>query len=102
MSLFQCENCGCAENTALSGQGCNGFAEQFYDWSGIEELKGKKLCSSCAPTKLKDGERSRLGIWHGKFSRTFLPRGMFKTNDVGNLEHTETGETDFKKYALNE
>ena len=33
MSLFQCQVCGCCENTALSGQGCDGFVEDFYNWT---------------------------------------------------------------------
>lgn len=66
MSLYQCEQCGCQENTAT---GCY--------WG-----REKKLCSFCG-----DGE------WHGKFKRKFLPKGLFKTNRVGNLEHKETGES---------
>ncbi len=100
MSLFQCELCGCAENTALSFQGCaSWFADQF-DWSRIEDRKGKKLCSACAPAYFKDNSTSGLGAWHGQFTRTFLPLGMFKTNRQGNLEHIKTGDTDYKKYAL--
>lgn len=86
MSLFQCEHCGCKENTALSGQGCNGFAESFYDWTGLEERKGKKLCSACAPPRYSDGTPSGLGKWHGEFERVFLPMGEYRTDRVGNLE----------------
>lgn len=100
MSLFQCENCGCVENTALSCQGCIGFAESFFDWSGFEGRKGKKLCSVCGPTKMFDGTPSGLGAWHDQFKRVMLEPGTFKTNSVGNLEHIETGDTDFKKYEL--
>lgn len=39
MSLFQCENCGCVENTALSSQGFNGFFENYT--TGHMHLKGK-------------------------------------------------------------
>ncbi len=100
MSLFQCENCGCCENTALSCQGCNGYAETFFDWTGLEDRKGKKLCSACAPSKHKDGTPSELGVWHGEFARTFLPMGEFFTNRVGNLEHKATGSENFKQYAI--
>lgn len=100
MSLFQCENCGCVENTALSSQGCNGYMEQFFDWSGIEDRKGKKLCCVCAPTIHTDGTPTEFGVWHDRFSRKFLPMGMFKTNRVGNLEHIETGEEDYNKYVI--
>jgi len=81
MSLFQCEDCGCCENTAL----CN------YHWRRLEKLS--MLCSACDPEIKK---------WHGEFERTFLPKDMFETNGVGNLAHKDTGETDFKKYAVNE
>jgi len=101
MSLFQCEVCGCVENTALSSQGIKGFAERLFDWKGFEERKGKLLCSVCAPTKFTDGTPTEYGKWHNKFNRKFLPIGMFKTNKVGNLEHIETGSEDYNKYTLN-
>ncbi|TCD20943.1 hypothetical protein E0D81_09020 [Lelliottia amnigena] len=100
MSLFQCENCGCCENTALSSQGFNGFFEKLYDWSYAPERKGMKLCSACGPVKYSDGDETEYGDWHGKFDRTYLPKGMFFTNRVGNLEHKETGSDDFRMYAL--
>lgn len=100
MSLFQCGNCGCCENTALSGQGCYGHAENLFDWTGLEGRKGKKLCSACAPTKYKDGTPTEYGQWHGHFDRVFLPPGMFKTAKNGNLAHVETGDEDFRKYEL--
>ena len=100
MSLFQCGHCGCCENTALSGQGCNGFAETFYDWTGFEDRKGKRLCSACAPTRYSDGGATLFGCWHGSFPRVFLPVGQFRTASNGNLEHVETGDQDFRKYAI--
>ena len=100
MSLFQCERCGCCENTALSGQGCNGFAEGFYDWTGFEDRKGKRLCSACAPTNYADGTPTDFGKWHGEFDQVFLPKGMFRTARNGNLEHTETGDQDFRKHKI--
>ena len=100
MSLFQCEVCGCGENTALSMQGCDGYAATFFDWSGFEGHKGKKLCSACAPTNYKDGKPSGLGVWHGQFPRRYLPMGMFKTAQNGNLEHKETGEQNIDPYVL--
>lgn len=103
MSLFQCEHCGCCENTALACQGCNGYAETFFDWTGIEARKGKKLCSACAPTQYKDKQGpTKLGKWHDRFPRTFLPMSMFFTNKAGNLEHKETGSEDFRQYAIEE
>ena len=73
MSLYQCEQCGAMENTAL----------------GSYWLQKKKLCSECAD-----------GVWHGRFEKIILPLGMFVTNREGNLEHKETGDTDIKKYAI--
>ena len=100
MSLFQCQRCGCVENTALSRQGCNGYAERFFDWTGRELSKGLKLCSACAPDKMVDGAASKLGTWHGEFKRVYLPMGEFETNEVGNLRHKVTGDCDYRKYAL--
>lgn len=98
MSLFQCENCGCCENTAPSHQGCS--LVDCYNWTGIEDRKGKKLCSVCGPTEYSDGGATGLGIWHNLFPRTFLEKGQFKTNREGNLEHIETGRTDFRAFAI--
>lgn len=86
MSLFQCQHCGCKENTALASQGCVGYAETFFDWTGLEDRRGKKLCSACGPPKYIDGTPSRLGKWHGQFPQEFLPMGMYKTDRHGNLE----------------
>jgi len=99
MSLFQCEKCGCVENTALACQGFKNIAECF-DWTGIEEDEGKLLCSACGPTKKRHGSKSEFGEWHGRFDRIYLPLGEFKTNRQGNLEHIESGDTDFRKYEI--
>lgn len=99
MSLFQCGHCGCCENTALTGVGTEHCAE-WYNWEGIEEREGKKLCSACAPTKYEDGTKTQYGKWHGEFPRVFLPKGKFKTNRVGNLEHIESGSEDYRQYAV--
>lgn len=100
MSLFQCQHCGCCENTALSWQGFAGPFSEDFDWTGIEERRGKKLCSACGPTKFKGGASTEAGAWHGRFARTFLPLGMFRTARNGNLEHVETRDQDFRKYAV--
>ena len=99
MSLFQCENCGCVENTALSCQGIKPMAKHF-DWAGIEERRGMLLCSACAPTLHSDKTPTEFGKWHGQFERKYLPKGMFKTASNGNLEHIETGEQDYRKYVI--
>lgn len=80
MSLFQCSECGCCENTAL----CN------YHWS-VGYLKQVAQCSACDP---------EIGKWHGKFQRTFLPKGEWVTNQRGDLAHHKTGATDFQKHAI--
>lgn len=100
MSLFQCEHCGCVENTALSAQGFKMMAHLF-DWTGIEDRNGKRVCSACGPTHFRSGKRAEeFGQWHGVFKRTFLPMGMFKTNCVGNLEHIETGSENYRQYEI--
>lgn len=99
MSLFQCENCGCCENTALASQGFVALSECF-DWTGMEEKRGMRLCSACGPTKYADGEPTEYGEWHGRFDRVYLPKGMFRTARNGNLEHVETGDQEYRKYAV--
>lgn len=100
MSLFQCAKCGCCENTALSACGHLGM-EDFFNWTGLEEWRGKQLCSACSPTKYRDGGTAeKAGKWHEKFDRVFLPPGEFHTNRRGDLQHTETGRTDFRAFEI--
>lgn len=99
MSLFQCEECGCCENTALSSYHSRNMSELF-DWTGIEARKGKMLCSACGPTKYSGGTATEYGKWHDRFDRVLLQKGMFGTAKDGNLEHLETGDQDFRKYAV--
>lgn len=73
---------------------------QYFDWTGIEARKGNLLCSACGPTHYADGRPTKFGVWHGKFPRRYLPMGMFKTAQNGNLEHRETGEQAIDKYVL--
>lgn len=79
MSLFQCSKCGCRENTAVS------------NWAWRTTHGQEPLCSACDPL---------IGKWHEEFPRIFLPLGEFKTNQVGNLEHIATGDTDVSKYQI--
>lgn len=100
MSLYQCEHCGCCENTAL---GCYWSAKtdpDLFDWTDIGDRRGKYLCSACGPTRYSDGDVTGHGEWHGRFTRVFLPMGAFRTNREGNLEHIETGRTDFRAFAI--
>jgi len=101
MSLFQCEVCGCVENTGLSSQGFTGVYEGFFDWVGIEDRRGKRLCSACGPTRSASGNQTEFGKWHGIFARTYLPKGQFRTAP-GGLEHVLTGERDYRRFALSE
>lgn len=80
MSLFQCRECGCRENTAC----CLFWTSQFANG-------GRNLCSACDP---------RINRWHGNFPRMFLPKGEFKTNAQGNLEHKATGRTDLEIFEI--
>lgn len=101
MSLFQCENCGCCENTALAAQGFQ-MMKSLFDWTYAPELEGKLLCSACGPVKYNDGTPTKFGKWHGVFSRQFLPKGEFHTNERGDLEHTATGSTNFLEVHTHE
>lgn len=56
------------------------------------------ICSACDT----DESIGAKGKWHDMFERVFLPKGKFKTNDRGNLEHIATGREDFRAYALTE
>lgn len=78
MSLFQCYECGCRENTAT----CNFWSRMEGQWRGVES-KPWMLCSACDPD---------IGKWHDRFPRHFLPKGMFVTNKQGNLAHKDTGD----------
>lgn len=98
MSLYQCQHCGCMENTAPGMQPRT--PTEWFDWTGIEDRKGKHLCSVCAPTRHSDGTPTDRGEWHGLFDRVFLPLGEFRTNRQGNLEHIETGRTDIRAFAI--
>lgn len=83
MSLFQCYNCGCVENTAPSSQG---FAQpQYFDWTGIEHLAGKRICSDCGPTKYRSGNPRRISSY--QIVRKYYPHNTLITNKVGNVEH---------------
>ena len=84
MSLFQCDKCGCIENTA-----CCGYWYRSFSKSNPKSLK---WCSFCDPD---------IKAWHFKFSRRFLPKDMFYTNREGNLSHKEN-HNDARAYILKE
>lgn len=100
MSLFQCQHCGCCENTATSHQGFNLNIECF-DWTYAPEREGLLLCSACGPAYYSKGSKNKYGgKWHNKFERVFLPLGMFKTTKSGNLEHIESGSEKYMDYKI--
>ena len=88
MSLFQCYECGCRENTAT----CNFWSRMdgAGQWRGVP-AQPWMLCSACDPD---------IGKWHDQFPRLYLPKGMFVTNERGNLAHRETGDENVKAYAI--
>lgn len=82
MSLYQCEKCGCIENTAL------GFYWSRHDEAFRERLGedfGKALCSECMPC-IGNGIFKEGGKWHGKFEKEIFPLGTLETNpNTGNI-----------------
>ena len=86
MSLFQCHECGCRENTATS----NFWMRSTGAYRGVPS-RPWMLCSACDPD---------IGKWHDHFPRLFLPKGMFIMNNQGNLEHKDTGDTDVQAQAI--
>lgn len=102
MSLFQCENCGCAENTALT---CGYIKADFYtkefNWRTALGSKEMRLCSACSPSKYANGKDAKKGgKWHDQFKRAYLPKGEFFTNRHGNLEHKETGSENYHLFEI--
>lgn len=129
MSIFQCNKCGCAENTALthmshcvymmnsdlsSRRASQETIDALMSYKQILGLKPdeefKKLCSACSPIWFNahrnygvgpnPDPQPGIGLWHGEFERIFLPKGQFITDRYGNLAHEKTGDTDIKKYQL--
>lgn len=117
MSVFQCDKCGCIENSACTSA-YHGmiFLEDSPATLSYKEILGLKpeqkfgrYCCVCSPIWFDDEGRYGIGPrpenykseglrrktggeWHGNFERKFLPKGMFKTDRVGNLRHKDTGE----------
>jgi hypothetical protein len=100
MSLFQCDNCGCVDNTATSAQAYPKVYQDFFDWTDMPERRDMKLCHACGPLKYSDGTPTGHGVWHNRFKRTFLPKGKFRTAKNGNLECIATGEQAYFKYEI--
>ena len=96
MSIYQCDKCGCAENTA-----CGWYHSRDSKRLNKPEDIGDKLCSACAVTTWPDGSdrESFNGKWHNRFERTYLPKGEFFTNQMGNIQHMESGLVGNDAYA---
>ena len=118
MSLFQCHLCGCVENSSCTSgyhsrdEFLKRSPEAYASYRKILGLKEGEpypaLCSVCVPAWFtEDGEygvgprppgyksegkkySDRDGTWHGRFERTFLPKGCYHTDEEGNLRHIET------------
>jgi len=89
MSIYQCENCGCVENTALGHYHCRNMKNMFLN---EEKYLNKKLCSSCGPKFYKDGKPTEYGKWHNRFDRHFYPKGKLYTDHNGNVRDIDTKE----------
>jgi hypothetical protein len=124
MSLFQCDKCGCLENTALTGcYWSRNLLEKHPDVLasyrqvlGLDEkAEFGHYCSACNPVWFDEGGEygvgprpvgyenkhgEHMGVWHGRFERIFLPKMLFHTNEDGNLAHMETLDTEVDKYRL--
>lgn len=117
MSLFQCDRCGCVENSACS----DGYLMRFmFDETDPAVVKSYReavgladgeefgcYCCVCSPIQYTADERAYAPFqeehrnkWHNMFSRVFLPIGEWETDKVGNLRHKKTGETNYKKHGL--
>ena len=102
MPLFQCDNCGTIDNTALSECGyeqMNYFLEdpvlinKYKKEFGLKEDEHfGNYCSGCCPL----GEQK----WHGEFDRIYLPKGEFETAPKGNLRHKQTLDEAIEKFAI--
>lgn len=87
MGMFQCCNCGSADNTSF------GWWHNRFDKSLTEEKDiGKPLCQACAPLTYPSGEPTcYTGKWGKRSKRVYLPHGTCFKNKDGNLEHRGTG-----------
>ncbi len=116
MSLFQCDHCGCIENTALTN-GCWGaplvkdVPKALASYREVLGLQGDeefgRYCSACTPIWFNEegnygiGPRPAdyvcrdkdSGKWHGRFERRFLPKGEYETAANGNLRHKVTKQS---------
>ena len=62
MPIFECEECGCVDNTALT---------RYWHRKRHSDLAGRALCSACDP---------EINQWHGAFPRE-KATGLLLCND---------------------
>lgn len=77
MSLYQCDKCGCIENTALGWYWLTKHDDPRFD--------NRNLCSACAPPPDESVGRHHGGKWHGLFERVYYPLRSMETGPNGNL-----------------
>lgn len=96
MPVFQCESCGCVENTALTGY----WTRNRPNVTRAEDL-GKCLCSACTHPTYPDGSNNpRAGKWHNRFKRQYLPLGEWIMNkETRTIYHKGTGATNYLDYC---
>jgi hypothetical protein len=63
MSDYQCDQCGCVENSSLGL-----YWDRHSDHWG-PQIRGRALCSECAPVHYPDGSTTGYGKWHGRFKQ---------------------------------
>lgn len=90
MSLYQCEKCGCVENTACGFYHCSN-SDLFCDYQEGTK-KGMKLCCECGPLKLTNGKPTGYGKWHDCFVKAIYPFNSLYTDDDGNVKLIKTNE----------
>lgn len=66
MPIFVCDECNAIENTACGHYWC---AFSSTEWFKDPSKDRMKLCSECAPAEFKDGSKTGLGKWHGRFPK---------------------------------
>lgn len=86
MSSYQCEQCGCLENTAYGNYHIRNDEKRCP-----ESDLNRALCTACMSPTYRDGTPNpRGGKWHNRFARIYLPKGMFRAHFSGKLLHKET------------
>ena len=99
MPLFQCQKCGCVDNSAC-GHYWRANRPEKYDWTDMEEYRGMKLCAVCGPRNYANGAPTEFGVWHKRFKRCFLPLGLFEENSDGGLTNKENGDSNYTQYYI--